>query len=95
MLAPITPGKLRGLEVHANRIEAETHLRHVANLSTVFGGDDARRYIESLKETILAADRAERGEKPLSKEQREAIQQAKIEDFKTLVAMAESRCRPA
>ena len=49
-LGKITPGKLLGLEVHVAAIQAEEDLREIAAFNTSFGGEQAKRHVEWLKD---------------------------------------------
>ena len=76
-LAPITPGKLLGLEVHAAALEAQDDLRAIGNASVAFGGgSEARDYVRALHERRQAPEGfAERLREGWAERQREADRQ--------------------
>jgi len=61
-LGKITPGKLLGLEVHVAAIQAEEDLREIAAFNTSFGGEQAKRHVEWLKDRLDEYARLTTGE---------------------------------
>jgi plasmid stabilization system protein ParE len=83
-VAPITPGKLLGLEMHMVRIDAEEDLRMIANMSAAFsGGDEARRYVQSLHDRLGAAQEYATGPAAVAerREREKAAKRAEIAAF--------------
>lgn len=79
--APITPGKLRGLETVAGAIQAERDLRQIANLSTVLGGEHARDYAATLERAAQHLDRERAKRDPVAKARRAAAKRAEVAAF--------------